>query len=165
MCNIKIPVYCQLCSSVNAVYRKKRQIFRIIGQLVSCPLCLFVCIVQFGNKAVAQAACDVFQLLISHWEHLQRLEPTLPKKIIEVARTHTHTRTLESPLTIRGLWEHIVSKMRKSYMTYYSSICILSILGITSILHTQPWLSWWIGPCHLIIFLLVSTQHRSLWPQ
>ncbi|XP_030299516.1 ral GTPase-activating protein subunit alpha-2 isoform X4 [Sparus aurata] len=39
---------------------------------------------KFGNKAVAQAACDVFQLLISHWEHLQRLEPTLPKKIIEI---------------------------------------------------------------------------------
>uniref|UniRef100_A0A7N6BTZ0 Rap-GAP domain-containing protein n=1 Tax=Anabas testudineus TaxID=64144 RepID=A0A7N6BTZ0_ANATE len=39
---------------------------------------------KFGNKAVAQVACDVFQLLISHWEHLQRLEPTLPKKIIEV---------------------------------------------------------------------------------
>uniref|UniRef100_A0A8D0AQG4 Ral GTPase activating protein catalytic subunit alpha 2 n=1 Tax=Sander lucioperca TaxID=283035 RepID=A0A8D0AQG4_SANLU len=38
---------------------------------------------KFGNKAVAQVACDVFQLLISHWEHLQRLEPTLPKKIIE----------------------------------------------------------------------------------
>ncbi|KAK9533453.1 hypothetical protein VZT92_008570 [Zoarces viviparus] len=39
---------------------------------------------KFGNKAVAQAACDVFQLLISHWEHLQRLELTLPKKIIEI---------------------------------------------------------------------------------
>ncbi|CAI5695244.1 unnamed protein product [Oreochromis niloticus] len=39
---------------------------------------------KFGNKAVAQVACDVFQLLISHWEHLQRLEPTFPKKIIEI---------------------------------------------------------------------------------
>ncbi|XP_044230691.1 ral GTPase-activating protein subunit alpha-2 isoform X4 [Thunnus albacares] len=39
---------------------------------------------KFGNKAVAQVACDVFQLLISHWEHLQRLDPTLPKKIIEI---------------------------------------------------------------------------------
>ncbi|XP_044023904.1 ral GTPase-activating protein subunit alpha-2 isoform X2 [Siniperca chuatsi] len=39
---------------------------------------------KFGNKAVAQVACDVFQLLISHWEHLQRLEPALPKKIIEI---------------------------------------------------------------------------------
>ncbi|XP_056151481.1 ral GTPase-activating protein subunit alpha-2 [Lampris incognitus] len=39
---------------------------------------------KFGNKAVAQVACDVFQLLISHWEHLRRLEQTLPKKIIEI---------------------------------------------------------------------------------
>ncbi|XP_008282416.1 ral GTPase-activating protein subunit alpha-2 isoform X2 [Stegastes partitus] len=39
---------------------------------------------KFGNKAVAQVACDVFQLLISHWEHLQRLESALPKKIIEI---------------------------------------------------------------------------------
>lgn len=39
---------------------------------------------KFGNKVVAQVACDVFQLLISHWEQLQRLEPTLPKKIIEI---------------------------------------------------------------------------------
>ncbi|XP_074547463.1 ral GTPase-activating protein subunit alpha-2 isoform X2 [Halichoeres trimaculatus] len=39
---------------------------------------------KFGNKAVAQVACDVFQLLISHWEHLQRLESSLPKKIIEI---------------------------------------------------------------------------------
>uniref|UniRef100_A0A8C7XEF6 Ral GTPase activating protein catalytic subunit alpha 2 n=1 Tax=Oryzias sinensis TaxID=183150 RepID=A0A8C7XEF6_9TELE len=39
---------------------------------------------KFGNKAVAQVACDAFQLLISHWQHLQRLEATLPKKIIEV---------------------------------------------------------------------------------
>lgn len=34
---------------------------------------------------MAQVACDVFQLLIAHWEHLQRLEPTLLKKIIEVS--------------------------------------------------------------------------------
>ncbi|KAM3595477.1 uncharacterized protein V6R79_024062 [Siganus canaliculatus] len=39
---------------------------------------------KFGNKAVAQAACDVFQLLISHWERLQGVEPSLPKKIIEI---------------------------------------------------------------------------------
>ncbi|XP_072221725.1 ral GTPase-activating protein subunit alpha-2 isoform X2 [Leuresthes tenuis] len=39
---------------------------------------------KFGNKAVAQVACDMFQLLISHWQHLQRLEPALPKKIIEI---------------------------------------------------------------------------------
>uniref|UniRef100_A0A665VIC7 Ral GTPase activating protein, alpha subunit 2 (catalytic) n=1 Tax=Echeneis naucrates TaxID=173247 RepID=A0A665VIC7_ECHNA len=39
---------------------------------------------KFGNKAVAQVACDVFQLLISHWEHLKRFEAMLPKKIIEI---------------------------------------------------------------------------------
>ncbi|XP_015252228.1 PREDICTED: ral GTPase-activating protein subunit alpha-2 isoform X6 [Cyprinodon variegatus] len=39
---------------------------------------------KFGNKTVAQVACDVFQLLISHWEHLQRLDPALPKEIIEI---------------------------------------------------------------------------------
>ncbi|XP_019733838.1 ral GTPase-activating protein subunit alpha-2 isoform X5 [Hippocampus comes] len=39
---------------------------------------------KFGNKAVAQVACEVFQLLISHWEPLQNVEPTLPKKIIEI---------------------------------------------------------------------------------
>uniref|UniRef100_A0A8C7SQS6 Ral GTPase activating protein catalytic subunit alpha 2 n=1 Tax=Oncorhynchus mykiss TaxID=8022 RepID=A0A8C7SQS6_ONCMY len=39
---------------------------------------------KFGNKAVAHVACDLFQLLISHWEHLQRLERSLPKKIIEL---------------------------------------------------------------------------------
>nr|XP_061798197.1 ral GTPase-activating protein subunit alpha-2 [Nerophis lumbriciformis] len=39
---------------------------------------------KFGNKAVAQVACDVFHLLISHWEPLQNVEPTLPKKIIEI---------------------------------------------------------------------------------
>uniref|UniRef100_A0A672J9X0 Rap-GAP domain-containing protein n=1 Tax=Salarias fasciatus TaxID=181472 RepID=A0A672J9X0_SALFA len=46
---------------------------------------------KFGNKAVAQVACDVFQLLISHWEHLQRLEVALPKKIIEVTNLHMPT--------------------------------------------------------------------------
>ncbi|XP_076017611.1 ral GTPase-activating protein subunit alpha-2 isoform X2 [Genypterus blacodes] len=39
---------------------------------------------KFENKAVAQVACDMFQLLISHWEQLQRLKPSLPKKIIEI---------------------------------------------------------------------------------
>lgn len=53
-------------------------------------VCLFV---QFGNKVVAQAACDVFQLLITHWERLQRFDPTMPKKIIEV------TETPEQPYT------------------------------------------------------------------
>ncbi|TNM95632.1 hypothetical protein fugu_016715 [Takifugu bimaculatus] len=39
---------------------------------------------KFGNKVVAQAACDVFQLLITHWERLQRFDQTMPKKIIEI---------------------------------------------------------------------------------
>lgn len=39
---------------------------------------------KFGNKVVAQVACDVLQLLICHWEHLQKLESALPKKIIEI---------------------------------------------------------------------------------
>lgn len=48
---------------------------------------LFVVFVQFGNKVVAQAACDVFQLLISHWERLQRFDQFMPKKTIEVTET------------------------------------------------------------------------------
>lgn len=47
----------------------------------------FVFLVQFGNKVVAQAACDVFQLLISHWERLQRFDQSMPKKTIEVTET------------------------------------------------------------------------------
>ncbi|XP_057199282.1 ral GTPase-activating protein subunit alpha-2 isoform X3 [Triplophysa rosa] len=39
---------------------------------------------KFGNKVVASVACDIFQLLISHWQHLQRLESSLPKRIIEI---------------------------------------------------------------------------------
>uniref|UniRef100_A0A8C2CCM6 Ral GTPase activating protein, alpha subunit 2 (catalytic) n=1 Tax=Cyprinus carpio TaxID=7962 RepID=A0A8C2CCM6_CYPCA len=39
---------------------------------------------KFGNKVVASVACDIFQLLISHWQHLQRLDPSLPKRIIEI---------------------------------------------------------------------------------
>ncbi|KAJ8341807.1 hypothetical protein SKAU_G00340980 [Synaphobranchus kaupii] len=39
---------------------------------------------KFGNKVVAQTACDVFQLLICHWRHLQRTERSLPKKITEI---------------------------------------------------------------------------------
>ncbi|XP_052475732.1 ral GTPase-activating protein subunit alpha-2 isoform X4 [Carassius gibelio] len=39
---------------------------------------------KFGNKVVANVACDIFQLLISHWQHLQRLDPSLPKRIIEI---------------------------------------------------------------------------------
>ncbi|XP_052436468.1 ral GTPase-activating protein subunit alpha-2 isoform X3 [Carassius gibelio] len=39
---------------------------------------------KFGNKVVAKVACDIFQLLISHWQHLQRLDPSLPQRIIEI---------------------------------------------------------------------------------
>ncbi|KAJ8290567.1 hypothetical protein GJAV_G00014620 [Gymnothorax javanicus] len=39
---------------------------------------------KFGNKLVAQTACDVFQLLICHWRHLQRTDHLLPKKITEI---------------------------------------------------------------------------------
>uniref|UniRef100_A0A673LUC3 Rap-GAP domain-containing protein n=1 Tax=Sinocyclocheilus rhinocerous TaxID=307959 RepID=A0A673LUC3_9TELE len=39
---------------------------------------------KFGNKVVANVACDIFQLLISHWQHLQRLDPSLPQRIIEI---------------------------------------------------------------------------------
>lgn len=66
------------------------------ASLIGSSSCLFV---QFGNKAVAQAACDVFQLLISHWEQLQRFNPTLPKKIIEVTHTYTHVSTHKIVIT------------------------------------------------------------------
>ncbi|XP_059376849.1 ral GTPase-activating protein subunit alpha-2 isoform X3 [Carassius carassius] len=39
---------------------------------------------KFGNKVVAKVACDIFQLLISHWQHLQRLDPSFPQRIIEI---------------------------------------------------------------------------------
>ncbi|XP_072545578.1 ral GTPase-activating protein subunit alpha-2 isoform X2 [Salminus brasiliensis] len=39
---------------------------------------------KFGNKVVAHVACDIFQLLICHWQHLQKLEHSLPKRIIEI---------------------------------------------------------------------------------
>ncbi|KAF5909698.1 ral GTPase-activating protein subunit alpha-2 isoform X1, partial [Clarias magur] len=39
---------------------------------------------KFGNKIVAHVACDIFQLLICHWQHLQKLEQSLPKRIIEI---------------------------------------------------------------------------------
>ncbi|KAI5102367.1 ral GTPase-activating protein subunit alpha-2 isoform X1 [Silurus meridionalis] len=39
---------------------------------------------KFGNKVVAHVACDIFQLLICHWQHLQKLEQSLPKRIIEI---------------------------------------------------------------------------------
>lgn len=40
---------------------------------------------QFPNKVVAQAACDVLQLLVSYWEKLQMFETPLPLKIAEVS--------------------------------------------------------------------------------
>ncbi|XP_015209759.2 ral GTPase-activating protein subunit alpha-2 isoform X2 [Lepisosteus oculatus] len=39
---------------------------------------------KFSNKVVAHVACDVFQLLICHWQNLQRYEYSLPKKITEI---------------------------------------------------------------------------------
>uniref|UniRef100_A0ABM5GA47 Ral GTPase-activating protein subunit alpha-2 isoform X1 n=1 Tax=Pogona vitticeps TaxID=103695 RepID=A0ABM5GA47_9SAUR len=39
---------------------------------------------KFSNKQVAQEACDVFQLLTSYWEKLQKYESSLPRKIIEI---------------------------------------------------------------------------------
>ncbi|KAJ7338337.1 hypothetical protein JRQ81_011317, partial [Phrynocephalus forsythii] len=39
---------------------------------------------KFSNKRVAQEACDVFQLLTSYWEKLQKYESSLPRKIIEI---------------------------------------------------------------------------------
>lgn len=39
---------------------------------------------KFPNKIVAQAACDVLQLLVSYWEKLQTFETSLPLKIVEI---------------------------------------------------------------------------------
>ncbi|KAF6284758.1 Ral GTPase activating protein catalytic subunit alpha 2 [Rhinolophus ferrumequinum] len=39
---------------------------------------------KFPNKVVAQAACDVLQLLVSYWEKLQMFETPLPLKIAEI---------------------------------------------------------------------------------
>ncbi|KAM8774418.1 ral GTPase-activating protein subunit alpha-2 isoform 2-T2 [Rhynchonycteris naso] len=39
---------------------------------------------KFPNKVVAQAACDVLQLLVSYWEKLQTFETSLPLKIAEI---------------------------------------------------------------------------------
>lgn len=58
----------------------------------------FALFVQFGNKVVAQAACDVFQLLLSHWERLQRFDQAMPKKTIEV--TETTQTCAKSSLTL-----------------------------------------------------------------
>lgn len=47
---------------------------------------LLICFsfLQFSNKQIAQAACDIFQLLTSYWEKLQKYNISLPQKIIEV---------------------------------------------------------------------------------
>ncbi|XP_069392458.1 ral GTPase-activating protein subunit alpha-2 isoform X2 [Paralichthys olivaceus] len=55
-----------------------------IHQQVQDAINVLAVTLKFGNKAVAQVACDVFHLLISHWEQLKRFESTLPKKIIEI---------------------------------------------------------------------------------
>ncbi|XP_061443897.1 ral GTPase-activating protein subunit alpha-2 isoform X2 [Rhineura floridana] len=39
---------------------------------------------KFCNKRIAQEACDVFQLLTSYWEKLQKYTSSLPRKIIEI---------------------------------------------------------------------------------
>ncbi|XP_066479079.1 ral GTPase-activating protein subunit alpha-2 isoform X1 [Tiliqua scincoides] len=39
---------------------------------------------KFSKKQIAQAACDVFQLLTSYWENLQQYKSSLPRKIIEI---------------------------------------------------------------------------------
>lgn len=67
---------------------RRNLIFLILDEFLSFSCFLFFCFfVQFGNKVVAQAACDVFQLLISHWERLQRFDQSMPKKTIEVTET------------------------------------------------------------------------------
>ncbi|XP_060939327.1 ral GTPase-activating protein subunit alpha-2 isoform X1 [Limanda limanda] len=55
-----------------------------IHQQVKDAINVLAVTLKFGNKAVAQVACDVFHLLISHWEQLKRFESNLPKKIIEI---------------------------------------------------------------------------------
>ncbi|XP_033860055.3 ral GTPase-activating protein subunit alpha-2-like isoform X3 [Acipenser ruthenus] len=39
---------------------------------------------KLGNKVVAHVACDVFRLLVCHWQNLQKYEASLPKKITEI---------------------------------------------------------------------------------
>ncbi|XP_069464171.1 ral GTPase-activating protein subunit alpha-2 isoform X2 [Ambystoma mexicanum] len=39
---------------------------------------------KFSNKVVAHVACDVLQLLVSYWEHLQDYETSLSRKISEI---------------------------------------------------------------------------------
>uniref|UniRef100_A0A4W3K2W2 Ral GTPase activating protein catalytic subunit alpha 2 n=1 Tax=Callorhinchus milii TaxID=7868 RepID=A0A4W3K2W2_CALMI len=40
---------------------------------------------KFSNKVVAEVACDVLQLLVTHWERMKKYEFQLPKKITEVS--------------------------------------------------------------------------------
>ncbi|XP_062986246.1 ral GTPase-activating protein subunit alpha-2 isoform X2 [Elgaria multicarinata webbii] len=39
---------------------------------------------KFTNKQIAQEACDVFQLLTSYWENIQKYKSSLPRTIIEI---------------------------------------------------------------------------------
>uniref|UniRef100_A0A4W3JR80 Ral GTPase activating protein catalytic subunit alpha 2 n=1 Tax=Callorhinchus milii TaxID=7868 RepID=A0A4W3JR80_CALMI len=39
---------------------------------------------KFSNKVVAEVACDVLQLLVTHWERMKKYEFQLPKKITEI---------------------------------------------------------------------------------
>ncbi|KFO90124.1 Ral GTPase-activating protein subunit alpha-2, partial [Buceros rhinoceros silvestris] len=39
---------------------------------------------KFSNKLVAQVACDVLQLLVAHWQKLQKYESSLSRKITEI---------------------------------------------------------------------------------
>ncbi|RXM27368.1 Ral GTPase-activating protein subunit alpha-2 [Acipenser ruthenus] len=39
---------------------------------------------KLGNKVVAHVACDIFHLLVCHWQNLQKYEASLPKKITEI---------------------------------------------------------------------------------
>ncbi|MGH0137712.1 UNVERIFIED_CONTAM: hypothetical protein FKN15_036575 [Acipenser sinensis] len=39
---------------------------------------------KFGNKVVAHVACDIFHLLVCHWQNLQKYDASLPKKITEI---------------------------------------------------------------------------------
>ncbi|XP_013914317.1 PREDICTED: ral GTPase-activating protein subunit alpha-2 [Thamnophis sirtalis] len=64
----------------------------ICEELVNCTnhpqvkdaINVFGVTLKFSNKQIAQAACDIFQLLTSYWEKLQKYNISLPQKIIEV---------------------------------------------------------------------------------
>uniref|UniRef100_A0A8C6XN09 Ral GTPase activating protein catalytic subunit alpha 2 n=1 Tax=Naja naja TaxID=35670 RepID=A0A8C6XN09_NAJNA len=55
---------------------------------------------KFSNKQIAQAACDIFQLLTSYWKKLQKYNSSLPQKIIEVC--------FISKIVIYGNWYFIM---------------------------------------------------------